>query len=65
MEKLLIAGAGAHSKVVLDIAIASGLYEVVGLIDHGEGSVLGVPIIGDDENLDEVFNRESLMVLWP
>lgn len=56
MEKLIVAGAGGHCKVVLDIILEDGKYEPVGLLSSGkEEAVLGVPVIGNDDNLEELF----------
>lgn len=50
-------GAGGHAKVVLDALLAAGV-EVVGLLDaRGDlrgTSVLGIPILGGDEMLDDL-----------
>ena len=48
-------GAGGHAKVVIEILQLGGQYELIGLLDpkpnlRGE-SVLGVPILGGDEQL--------------
>lgn len=55
MRDIVIAGAGAHCKVVLDILLESGEYRPVGLLDARPGEVLGVPVIGTDEMLDALF----------
>lgn len=55
-EKILIAGAGAHCKVVLDLLLSGGAYEVAGLLDDGGvQSVLGVPVLGGDEEIEALF----------
>lgn len=55
MKKIILAGAGAHCKVVLDILRECGGYEPVGLLDQcGEKDILGVPVIGTDDMLQEL-----------
>ncbi|MDO4921257.1 MAG: acetyltransferase [Phascolarctobacterium sp.] len=55
MNKLVIIGAGPHSKVILDIFLKMKKYEVVGLTDPTvEGYVLGYPILGTDEILPDL-----------
>ena len=49
--KVVIVGAGGHGRVVLDILVQAGVYQVVGLLDtnpdvHGR-RMDGVPILGD------------------
>lgn len=54
-------GAGGHARVVIDILRIAGQYEVVGLLDQDPGlrgtSVLGVPILGGDEEIPELKAR--------
>jgi sugar O-acyltransferase (sialic acid O-acetyltransferase NeuD family) len=54
---ILIIGAGGHSAVVLDAALAAG-YSVLGLTDRDPGlhgtKILGVPVIGDDDAILEM-----------
>lgn len=54
-NKVVIIGAGPHSKVIIDILEKQGLYEIIGLIDCKDGEVLGYPIIGKDENLEMIY----------
>lgn len=56
MKEVVIAGAGAHCKVVLDVILDSREYRPIGLLDGcGEKELLGVPVIGTDERLEELF----------
>ena len=51
-NKVVIIGAGSHSKVVIDILEQMDRYCIVGLIDkYQKNSVLGYPVIGDDKKL--------------
>jgi UDP-perosamine 4-acetyltransferase len=61
MVKVLGVGAGGHAKVVLEILRLAGGYEPVGLLDVQKElkgtEVLGVPVLGDDALLPELFER--------
>lgn len=57
MKDLVIAGAGAHCKVVLDIILDAGEFRLVGLLDTADGAVLGVPVIGTDDMLEELYRK--------
>lgn len=57
MKRLVIIGAGAHSKVILDTLLLCDEYEIVGLTDNSKvGQVLGYPILGSDECLPELHD---------
>ena len=53
--------AGGHAKVVMEVIRAEGKYRVVGLVDAREDlqgeDVLGVPVLGGDELLEEIYAR--------
>lgn len=58
-ERVLILGAGGHGRVVLDILLHTGRYEVVGFLDnnsaiHGR-RVDGVPVHGAVADLERIF----------
>lgn len=56
MKKLVVSGAGGHCKVALDIIFDSGGYEPIGLLNlEGCGALLGIPVIGTDSRLAELF----------
>lgn len=50
---LVLVGAGGHAKVVIEVARAAGRFNVIGVVDQRPAalSVLGVPVLGDDELL--------------
>ncbi|NQT32341.1 MAG: acetyltransferase [Candidatus Omnitrophica bacterium] len=59
-ERIILIGGGGHCKVVIDAVRLSGEYEIEGIIDPGlePGSdVMGVPVLGGDEILAEVYNK--------
>jgi sugar O-acyltransferase (sialic acid O-acetyltransferase NeuD family) len=53
-QKVLIWGGGGHAKMCIDILRQSNSFSIAGIIDsmkHGVAeSILGVPVIGKDEN---------------
>ncbi|KAI3345911.1 acetyltransferase [Clostridium botulinum] len=58
MKKIIIIGAGGHCKVIIDIIKSINKYEIVGIIDNNvKGHILGIPIIGDDNILKEVYEE--------
>lgn len=54
-------GAGGHARVLIEILQLLGGHELAGLIDPDqtlqETSVLGVPVLGNDEMLPGLFNQ--------
>ena len=54
-------GAGGHAKVVIEILRLIGGYELAGLLDPKQElwgtEVLGVPVLGDDSLLPELYNQ--------
>ena len=56
-KKILLVGGGGHCYSVLDCLLSSGQYDKIGIVDPilEKGSVLGVPIIGTDEDLTRLF----------
>jgi sugar O-acyltransferase (sialic acid O-acetyltransferase NeuD family) len=58
-KKLLLIGGGGHCKSVLDSILELNEYSKVGIIDKKENigkSILGIPIIGCDDDLCMLFN---------
>lgn len=51
MEKLIIIGSGGHARSVVDIALQTGDFEIIGCISPTPGEVLGIPVIGNDDDL--------------
>lgn len=50
MTKIVVIGAGGHSKVVVDILKENPAFDLIGLTDKmAQGDVLGVPILGGDD----------------
>jgi UDP-perosamine 4-acetyltransferase len=57
MEKLILLGAGGHARSVMDLLLQNDEYDVVGCLDPAPGAVLGIPVIGNDDQLDILFSK--------
>jgi sugar O-acyltransferase (sialic acid O-acetyltransferase NeuD family) len=61
MEKLIVIGGGGHSKVVISILKKLNRYEIMGYTDiEDKGSILGIPYMGNDERLKELYVKENV-----
>ncbi|MCH5139124.1 acetyltransferase, partial [Clostridiaceae bacterium UIB06] len=57
MKKVVLIGAGGHCKVIIDIIKSTNEYEIVGITNKSYNEdVLNVPVIGDDNVLDKLYN---------
>lgn len=57
-KKILLIGGGGHCKSVLDSLLELNEYTEIGIVDKKENigkSVMGVPIVGCDDNLHTLF----------
>ena len=54
---LVIMGAGGHAKVIIDMLLERDEYRLAGCVTHepGAAEILGVPVLGDDEALADVY----------
>lgn len=55
MEKIILIGGGGHCKIIIELIRLIGEYKIAGICDVKKGSILGVPFIGTDEILPEVY----------
>jgi UDP-perosamine 4-acetyltransferase len=57
--EVVIVGSGGHAKVIIDLIRGNREYEIVGCtgVVPGQNNVLGVPVLGDDTVLNELFAR--------
>ncbi len=59
---IVLIGAGGHATSCIDVVIAEGKYEIVGLIglaDEVGTSELGIPVIGTDQDLPRIRKNVS------
>jgi sugar O-acyltransferase (sialic acid O-acetyltransferase NeuD family) len=60
MTELVLIGGGGHARACLDVIRAGGRFQIAGILDRPElvgTDVLGVPVIGTDENLPALANK--------
>jgi sugar O-acyltransferase (sialic acid O-acetyltransferase NeuD family) len=57
---VILLGGGGHARVILDCLLAQGV-TIAGILDHDGAkqgqSLLGIPVLGDDQLLDELAER--------
>jgi len=54
LKKILIIGAGGHSRSCIDVIQETREYDIVGIIGHAEEigkNIYGIPILGSDDDL--------------
>jgi len=58
-DKIVIIGAGGHAKVIIDIFESMKKYEIFGATssDKSKKTILGIPILGDDSILADLFKQ--------
>lgn len=54
MRKLLLIGGGGHCRSVIDCVIDLGLFDDVGIIDSKASTYLGIPVVGNDNDIPEL-----------
>jgi len=59
MDKIVVIGGGGHAKVVISLLKKKRDYKICGYVDViDKGSILGVPYLGDDSVLGDLFEHE-------
>ena len=59
-KKIIVVGGGGHGKVVIDAIKKAGEFNIHGIVDARlpkGASVLGIPVLGDDNILTDVFKK--------
>jgi UDP-perosamine 4-acetyltransferase len=57
MDPVVVIGAGGHAKVIVEILQEAGEFEIVGCLSLAGGELLGVPILGDDSLLPQLYKQ--------
>jgi UDP-perosamine 4-acetyltransferase len=59
LPKVVLLGGAGHAKVIIEMFRETGDWEVIGCLssDPAERSVCGVPVLGDDAELENIFRR--------
>ncbi|MCL6589524.1 MAG: acetyltransferase [Firmicutes bacterium] len=67
MRKVVLIGAGGHAKVVIELLKKTAGIEILGLIEKDASRIgkklLGVPVLGTDEQFGAMFDKESTYAL--
>lgn len=65
--KIILIGGGGHCKSCLDVIEQDGRFDISGVIESpdyiGEGSILGYPILGTDDELSELRNQFEYAII--
>lgn len=57
-KKMLVVGGGGHARVVTDIILDNGLYDIVGFIDNDKTRIYrGISVIGTDDDLNRLYEE--------
>ena len=56
-KKILLIGGGGHCRSVLDSLLALDAYAEIGIIDNLAGSVLGIPVVGTDDDIPRLVSE--------
>jgi len=58
-KKIIIIGAGGHSKSLINLIISTNKFKIIGLIDNqvGNKKVLNYPILGSDKDLIKYYKK--------
>lgn len=59
-DKIIILGGGGHAKVLIELIIALGQYEVIGILDQRfevGTKILDVPVLGKDEIIPALYKK--------
>jgi hypothetical protein len=60
VTSLLLIGGGGHCRSCIDVIEAEGKYKIAGIVNQSGGSreqILGYDVLGDDEDLPELYNK--------
>jgi len=66
VDKILLIGAGGHSRSCIDVIESSGSFKVAGLVEKKgleSETNLGYPIIGSDEDLTKLRNNYEFAIV--
>lgn len=55
-KKILLIGGGGHCHSVVDSILALESFDDIGIVDNMDSSVLGIPVIGTDNDIPKLMN---------
>lgn len=56
-KKILLIGGGGHCRSVLDSLLDSEVYDEIGIIDNTDSSVLGISVVGTDDDVSRLMSE--------
>jgi sugar O-acyltransferase (sialic acid O-acetyltransferase NeuD family) len=65
-RSIILIGGGGHCRSTIDLIASTGLFEIRGIVDIREKvgeQVLGIPIIGTDDDLDSLVKRADCFAI--
>jgi len=54
-KKLMLIGGGGHCRSVIDSVLSLGIYDEIGIVDAHENPVLGISVIGSDDDIPKLI----------
>jgi len=66
MKKIILIGGGGHCKSVIDVIESQGKFTIAGIVEKYAGEskeVLGYPLIGTDDDLEELRKKYSYAII--
>ena len=54
-EKIILVGGGGQWQSVIDVIELEGRFEIIGIVDAHKNGIFGYDVIGDDEDLSQIF----------
>lgn len=67
MQPLVLIGGGGHAAACIDVILATGQFSILGILDSKEKvghDVMGIPIIGTDEDITTYANSASFLITF-
>lgn len=67
MQPLVLIGGGGHAAACIDVILATGQFSILGILDAKEKvghDVMGIPIIGTDEDITTYANSASFLITF-
>lgn len=59
-DKIILLGGGGHAKVLIDLIMIDGRYEIIGILDSQpkiRSLVKDIPVLGDDDLLADLYKK--------
>ena len=66
MDEIILIGAGGHARSCIEVIELTGFYKIAGLVEKDDANVnenLGYPIIGTDDDLQDLRNKYEFALI--